>query len=67
MVAEAARDMGAYVELISGPVIIDPPDKIPVTYIETSSEMLEQVLNKVSDFDVYISAAAISDYKPSEV
>jgi len=66
-VAEAARDMGAYVELISGPVIIDPPDKIPVAYIETSSEMLEQVLNKVYDFDVYISAAAISDYKPSKL
>ncbi len=62
--AESARSLGADVELISGPVRLSPPDNIKLTNIETSSQMLQQVLQRVFDYDVFISAAAISDYRP---
>ena len=62
--AEAARNLGADVELISGPVSIKMPENIKMTSVETSAEMLDAVLGKIPYCDVFISAAAISDYRP---
>ena len=63
--AESARNLGADVELISGPVSIKMPENIKMTSVETSTEMLDAVLGKIPDCDVFISAAAISDSRPS--
>ena len=63
--AESARNLGADVELISGPVCIKMPENIKITSVETSGEMLDTVLGKIPYCDVFISAAAISDYRPS--
>ena len=63
--AESARNLGADVELISGPVSIKMPENIKITSVETSAEMLDAVLGKIPYCDVFISAAAISDYSPS--
>ena len=65
-IAEYARDLGGDVRLITGPVKLALPEAIPTKAVETSSEMLEEVLDSVSDCDIFISAAAISDYKPSD-
>ena len=62
--AESARNLGADVELISGPVSIKMPENIKMTSVETSAEMLDAVLGKIPNCDVFISAAAISDYRP---
>ena len=62
--AESARNLGADVELISGPVGIKMPENIKITSVETSAEMLDAVLGKIPYCDVFISAAAISDYRP---
>ena len=64
-IAMAAKAKGASVELISGPVALNPITDIRTTYVETSSEMYEAVKEKVSDFDIFISTAAIADYKPA--
>ena len=64
-IAMAAKAKGASVELISGPVMLNPITDIRTTYVETSSEMYEAVKEKVSDFDIFISTAAIADYKPA--
>ena len=64
-IAEYARDLGGDVRLITGPVKLSLPETIPTKAVETSSEMLDEVLDSVSDCDIFISAAAISDYKPS--
>ena len=64
-IAMAAKAKGASVELISGPVALNPITDIRTTYVETSSEMYEVVKEKVSDFDIFISTAAIADYKPA--
>ena len=65
-IAEYARDLGGDVRLITGPVKLALPEAIPTKAVETSSEMLDEVLDSVSDCDIFISAAAISDYKPSD-
>ena len=62
--AVAAKSMGASVELISGPVAIESVKDVKTSYIETSSEMLDAVMSRVQDFDIFISTAAIADYKP---
>tara|TARA_B100001093_G_scaffold344898_1_gene329627 strand:- start:25 stop:1242 length:1218 start_codon:yes stop_codon:yes gene_type:complete len=65
-IAEYARDLGGDVRLITGPVKLALPEAIQTKAVETSSEMLDEVLDSVSDCDIFISAAAISDYKPSD-
>tara|TARA_B100001113_G_scaffold2487_1_gene2116 strand:+ start:455 stop:1675 length:1221 start_codon:yes stop_codon:yes gene_type:complete len=65
-IAEHCRDIGANVTLISGPVRLDKPERIAYKEIETSSEMFDEVMNSIGNFDIIISAAAISDYKPSD-
>tara|TARA_Y100000816_G_C26098022_1_gene581386 strand:+ start:1412 stop:2638 length:1227 start_codon:yes stop_codon:yes gene_type:complete len=63
-VANAAVAMGANVELILGPSSEKVPDKINISRVETSQQMLNAVQNKISSSDIYISTAAISDYTP---
>ena len=65
-IAEHCRDIGANVTLVSGPVRLDKPERIAYKEIETSSEMFDEVMNSIGNFDIIISAAAISDYKPSD-
>lgn len=64
-IAEQARDLGADVKLISGPVKLDKPERVSCKDVETSTEMYEEVINNISNYDIFISAAAISDYRPS--
>ncbi|MCS6861495.1 MAG: bifunctional phosphopantothenoylcysteine decarboxylase/phosphopantothenate--cysteine ligase CoaBC [Abditibacteriales bacterium] len=63
--AEAARARGATVTLISGPTHLPPPPHVNVTYVQTAEEMLSAVLAHFDESDVFISAAAIADFKPS--
>jgi len=64
--AEAARALGADVELFLGPVPIEVPDRIPVKHFTSADDLLELVKNsKVAD--IFIMAAAVSDYKPASV
>lgn len=62
-IAEAARDMGADVALVSGPVSLAKPTGMTVTTVQTADEML-----KACDgiYDVVICAAAVADWKVSQ-
>ena len=64
-VAIAAKNMGASVKLISGPVSLDTIKGVETQYVETSNEMYEAVMSNAKDFDILISTAAIADYKPA--
>jgi phosphopantothenoylcysteine decarboxylase / phosphopantothenate---cysteine ligase len=66
-VAEAARDAGAEVILVSGPVQIAPPRGIQRIDVESAEQMLNAVQQAICDADIFISAAAVSDYRCSEV
>ncbi len=65
--AEAARDAGARVTIISGPVRLDAPDKINVININSASEMLEASLEQQQNCDIFIAAAAVADYRPLQI
>jgi len=65
-IAEEAFKRGAYVKVISGPVNINIHGNIDITYIERAEQMFEEVKKCINDFDIFISAAAIADFRPKE-
>ena len=65
--AAAARDAGAEVVLISGPVVLDPPDGVKVVNVESASDMLAATREHVEETDIFIATAAVSDYHPIEI
>src|SRR5262245_35148930 len=66
-VATAAREAGASVVLVTGPVQIPAPAGIERIAVETADEMLVAVQAQISSADIFIAAAAVSDYRCSEV
>jgi len=60
--AENAENLGADVELISGP-IPGKSDVDNITYIESAEEMLRILKKKISSAHILIMAAAVSDFK----
>lgn len=66
-VAEAAREAGATVVLVTGPVQIPAPAGIERIAVETADQMLAAVQQQVTDADIFVAAAAVSDYRCSEV
>lgn len=65
--AEAARDAGARVTIISGPVRLAAPEKVTVIQVESASEMLAASLDQQKNCDIFIAAAAVADYRPLKV
>ncbi|HIU64043.1 MAG TPA: bifunctional phosphopantothenoylcysteine decarboxylase/phosphopantothenate--cysteine ligase CoaBC [Candidatus Avacidaminococcus intestinavium] len=66
-VAQAAAERGAKVTLISGPSAITPPPNVEVINVETTFEMMEAVLQRFTDTDIVIKAAAVADYRCHEI
>ena len=64
-VAAAARDAGARVTLVSGPVALATPLGITRIDVETAEQMYRAVHTAVADADLYIGAAAVADYTPA--
>ena len=65
--AEAARDRGAQVVLVSAPSALLKPAGIDVVNIGTAQEMYEAVKKAVAKADALIMAAAVADYRPRKV
>lgn len=61
--AEAARDAGARVTLVSGPVSLPAPSGIDVRQVVSAQEMYDETLNHVEDCAIFIAAAAVADYR----
>lgn len=62
--ASAAKELGAEVHLVSGPVNLMPPEGVNLVPVKSANEMLKAVLLMMEDSDFFISCAAVSDYKP---
>ena len=62
--AEAARDRGAEVILISAPTALPDPAGVETVRVQTALQMREAVLNAVAKADVLIMSAAVADYRP---
>ncbi|MCX8126996.1 MAG: bifunctional phosphopantothenoylcysteine decarboxylase/phosphopantothenate--cysteine ligase CoaBC, partial [Dehalococcoidia bacterium] len=66
-IAEAARDRGAEVTLITAPTALQQPARVKVINVNSAQEMLEAVQKAVGGADALIMAAAVADYRPSQV
>src|SRR5262245_40657786 len=64
-IAEAARDRGARVTLISGPVNLPPPDNVETINVRSTREMFEAVMGRIHDVTVFIGSAAVADFRPA--
>ena len=62
-VARAAREAGAQVTLVSGPVSLATPAGVDRIDVRTAQEMFEAVKQAVKACDVFISVAAVADYR----
>ena len=65
-IAEAARDRGADVILVSGPTNLPPPWSVDVYPVQTAAEMQRAVLEACERADALVMAAAVADYRPRE-
>jgi phosphopantothenoylcysteine decarboxylase/phosphopantothenate--cysteine ligase len=62
-IAEAAIEMGAEVTLVSGPTNLKAPDLAKVVAVESGAEMLNAVMANITNQDIFISVAAVADYR----
>ncbi len=65
-VAEEARDRGAQVTLVTGPVSLSDPVGMQVVHIESALELREAVLEAARDADVVVMTAAVADYRAAQ-
>jgi phosphopantothenoylcysteine decarboxylase/phosphopantothenate--cysteine ligase len=63
--AEAARDAGAEVVLISGPTALPTPEGVMRIGVETALQMRDAVMAQMP-CDIFIGTAAVADYRPAE-
>jgi phosphopantothenoylcysteine decarboxylase/phosphopantothenate--cysteine ligase len=66
-VAEAARDRGAEVVLVSGPTCLKAPWGVEVVRVESALEMRQAILERYPWAKAVVMAAAVADYRPAEV
>ncbi len=64
-VAQAAREAGADVVLVSGPVALPTPPGVRRVDVESAEAMLAAVQSEVEAADIFISTAAVADYRPA--
>ena len=62
--ADAALELGATVNLVSGPVSIAANKSANLIRVNSANEMLESVIKCMKDSDIFIGCAAVSDFKP---
>lgn len=64
--AEAARDAGHQVTLVSGPVALSAPTGVDFMSVMSAREMRDALLQTVPSSDSLIMSAAVADYRPKE-
>ena len=65
-----ARDCmlrGAQVTLVTGKTAIEPPMFVDVIPVTSARDMFDAVTSRSRDMDIIIKAAAVADYRPSQV
>ena len=64
-VARAAREAGADVTLVAGPVHLATPRGVTRIDVASAEQMLQAVLPQVALADVFVATAAVADWRPS--
>ena len=63
-IAAAALEQGAKVIVVSGPVSIAAPPGVDIHSVRTAQEMYRETHDHIDGVDIFIAAAAVSDYRP---
>ncbi len=66
-IAEAARERGAVVTLVSGPVTLPPVQGVEMVSIQSTLDLYKEVTKRAKTADVVIQAAAPADFRPASV
>jgi phosphopantothenoylcysteine decarboxylase/phosphopantothenate--cysteine ligase len=64
--AEAARDRGAKVTLVTAPTSLVEPVGVNLVKVNTAQEMQQAVENVTTQADALVMAAAVADYRPTK-
>ena len=64
-VAAAALGLGAEVDLVAGPVALEPPPGVGVVPVGSAADMHREVLARAARCDIFIATAAVADYTPA--
>ena len=64
-IARAAREAGAEVTLIAGPVSLATPRGVARVNVKSAANLLQAVTDHVSDATVFIATAAVADWRPA--
>jgi phosphopantothenoylcysteine decarboxylase/phosphopantothenate--cysteine ligase len=65
--AQALAQLGARVTLVSGPTNLSAPPGVTRIDVESAKEMCDAALNAAKDADLFVGAAAVADYRATEV
>ncbi len=65
-IAQAASEAGAEVTLISGPTALITPLATCRIDVQSAAQMYSAVMQAVSDCDIFISVAAVADYRVAQ-
>jgi phosphopantothenoylcysteine decarboxylase/phosphopantothenate--cysteine ligase len=63
-IARAARECGAEVILVSGPVALEAPRGVRLVAVESARQMHAAVMAEIGAVDVFVAAAAVADWRP---
>jgi phosphopantothenoylcysteine decarboxylase / phosphopantothenate---cysteine ligase len=63
-IAKAAREAGARVSLVAGPTALPTPFGVHCTHVQSALQMKDAIESLVGDADVFISTAAVADWRP---
>jgi phosphopantothenoylcysteine decarboxylase/phosphopantothenate--cysteine ligase len=66
-VAQAAAEQGASVHLVAGPVHLPTPAGVARIDVRSARDMREAVMRQIPQSNIYISSAAVGDFRPNDV
>jgi phosphopantothenoylcysteine decarboxylase / phosphopantothenate---cysteine ligase len=66
-IARAAAEADATVTLVSGPVTLAAIERVKQISVRSAAQMYEQIQNFAQHNDIFISAAAVADYRPTHI
>jgi len=66
-IARAAREAGADVTLVAGPVHLNTPRGVNRQNVMTAQQMFDAVVPQASQHDIFIATAAVADWRPANL
>lgn len=66
-IAKAAKDLGANVTIVSGPVSLNDIEGVHTIHIKSAQQMFDAVKENLDSADYIIMAAAVADYRPESI